>query len=87
MVTGRQNIAKETCEHFQKIFIGEDKIINEGTLDCNPRMMNQEQNDTLIDTPIMEELKVVIFSMDPTLLHDHMVLMFSVSEVLEHYQA
>ncbi|KAG5606083.1 hypothetical protein H5410_027575 [Solanum commersonii] len=38
-------IAEAACDHFQKLFTRDNKFINEGALDCIPRMINQEQND------------------------------------------
>lgn len=34
-------------------------------MDCIPRMVNQEQNNNLIAVPTIEELKEVVFSMNP----------------------
>ncbi|XP_049365117.1 uncharacterized protein LOC125829910 [Solanum verrucosum] len=39
-IQGDDNIAEAACGHFQTIFIGEDKVINENVLNCIPRMVN-----------------------------------------------
>ncbi|XP_015159877.1 uncharacterized protein [Solanum tuberosum] len=65
-IQGNENIAEAACEHFQQIFTGEDKFIHEGPLDCIPRMLNQDHNARLIALPTIDELKEVVFSMNPT---------------------
>ena len=55
----------KACEHFKEIFSGEEKCINEHTLECIPRMISQDQNTQLTNIPIMDELKEVVFSMNP----------------------
>lgn len=62
---GDEVIATAACEHFQKIFIGEEKLINEDALNCIPRMVTEEQNLILQAMPTMEELKHVVLSMSP----------------------
>ncbi|KAG5606159.1 hypothetical protein H5410_027651 [Solanum commersonii] len=64
-IQGEEDIAKAACDHFQSIFTGENKLINEGAMDCIPRMVNQEQNNNLTAMPTIEELKEVVFSMNP----------------------
>ncbi|XP_049410619.1 uncharacterized protein LOC125873814 [Solanum stenotomum] len=64
-IQGDENIAKEACDHFQQIFTEENKFINEGHLDCIPRMLNQEHNDMPTVKPTMEEFKKVVFFMNP----------------------
>ncbi|XP_015160335.1 uncharacterized protein [Solanum tuberosum] len=64
-IQGDDVIAEAACDHFQKIFTGDNKLINEGALDCIPLMVNQEKNDSLTALPNLEELKEVVFSMNP----------------------
>ena len=61
-----EEIAQNVCDHFEKIFTGEEKVINGNTLECIPRMVSQEHNNHLTNLPNMEELKEVICSMNPT---------------------
>ncbi|XP_049343830.1 uncharacterized protein LOC125808125 [Solanum verrucosum] len=56
-IQGDEIIAKEACDHFQHIFTGEDKFINEEPLDYIPKMLNQEHNAMLTVMPTNEELK------------------------------
>ena len=62
---GDDNIAQVACEHFKEIFNCEEKLINEHTLECIPRMINQDQNTQLTCVPSMDELKEVVFSINP----------------------
>nr|XP_019067280.1 uncharacterized protein LOC109119268 [Solanum lycopersicum] len=65
LIQGENNIAQAACEHFNSIFKGEDKYINEHTLECLPRLVNQDHNTSLTKLPSMDELKEVVFSMNP----------------------
>ncbi|XP_049399716.1 uncharacterized protein LOC125863741 [Solanum stenotomum] len=64
-IQGDEVIAEAACEHFQKIFTGDNKIIKEDVLDCIPQMVTQEQNEGLTAMPNLEELKEVVLSMNP----------------------
>ena len=64
-IQGENNIAHEVCEHFKTIFIGENKYIEEQHLECIPKMVNQDHNTQLTELPDMDELKKVVFSMNP----------------------
>ncbi|KAG5595026.1 hypothetical protein H5410_036258 [Solanum commersonii] len=66
-IQGDEHIAKAACEHFQNIFTGEDKFIDEIPINCIPRLVNQEHNDRMKELPTMEELKEVVYSMNPKL--------------------
>nr|XP_004252203.1 uncharacterized protein LOC101264798 [Solanum lycopersicum] len=61
---GENNIGQEACEHFKKIFIGENKYINEHNLECIPSMVNHNQNTQLTKLPNIKGLKEVVFSMN-----------------------
>lgn len=63
-VQGNENIAKAACEHFQHIFTGHEKKINEEALLNIYRKVTPEQNQILQVMPNTEELKQV-FSMNP----------------------
>ena len=58
-------IAHVACEHFKDIFNDEEKLINEHTLECIPRMISQDQNTQHTNIYSMDELKEVVFSMNP----------------------
>ncbi|KAG5580316.1 hypothetical protein H5410_050943 [Solanum commersonii] len=62
---GEDNIAMAACDHFKNLFMGDSKFINEGALECIPRMVNREQNESLTALPTLAELKEVVFSMNP----------------------
>ncbi|KAG5580314.1 hypothetical protein H5410_050941 [Solanum commersonii] len=64
-IQGDEHIAEAACMHFQNIFTGEDKHIDEVPMNCIPRIVTQEQNDSLKAIPTIEELKEVVFSMNP----------------------
>lgn len=64
-IQGAENIAATACDHFQSIFPGEEKAINEDILNCIPRLINDDQNPSLQYVPTMEELKEVACSMNP----------------------
>ncbi|KAK6803130.1 hypothetical protein RDI58_000914 [Solanum bulbocastanum] len=64
-IQGDDHIAQAACDHFQNIFTGEEKLIDEVPLNCIPRMVTQEHNDKMKALPTMEELKEVVYSMNP----------------------
>ncbi|KAH0647778.1 hypothetical protein KY285_033026 [Solanum tuberosum] len=64
-IQGDEHIAEVACEHFQNFFIGEDKLIDEVPMNCIPRMVTPEHNDRLKAIPTIDELKKVVFSMNP----------------------
>jgi len=53
------------CEHFQNIFTGHQDNINEEILQCIPRLITDEQNQALKDDPTIDEVKLVVFAMNP----------------------
>ncbi|KAG5606087.1 hypothetical protein H5410_027579 [Solanum commersonii] len=63
-IQGDEHIAKAACDHFQHIFTGEEKYINEIPMNCTPRMVSQEHNDMLKELPTIDELKKVVYSMN-----------------------
>ncbi|KAG5586740.1 hypothetical protein H5410_047174 [Solanum commersonii] len=62
-IKGDENIAKAACCHFEKIFTGEDNLINEEVLRCIPSMITEYQNQKLQAMPTKDELKQAISSM------------------------
>lgn len=64
-IQGDENIAKEACRYFKNIFTGKSDRISEEVLNCVPRMVTNKQNQLLRQMPNMEELKQVVFSMNP----------------------
>ena len=64
-VQGDETIAQVACEHFKAIFSGEEKFINERNLESIPRMISQDHNNQLTNMPSIDELKGVVFSINP----------------------
>uniref|UniRef100_M1E0C2 RNase H family protein n=1 Tax=Solanum tuberosum TaxID=4113 RepID=M1E0C2_SOLTU len=64
-VQGDDHIAQAACEHFQNIFTGEEKLIDEIPMECIPRIIMQEQNDRMKELPTLDELKEVVQSLNP----------------------
>lgn len=64
-IQGDANIAATACNHFQKIFTRHEDKIDEGLLQCIPRLVDEEYNQILQALPTMEELKHVIFAINP----------------------
>ena len=64
MIQGEDNVAKEACDYYQKIFTGNNEKIND-MLQCIPELITLEQNSRLDKMPDMEELKTIIMSMNP----------------------
>ncbi|XP_049364527.1 uncharacterized protein LOC125829333 [Solanum verrucosum] len=64
-IQGEENIAKVSYDYFQNMFSGHDDRIREEILHCIPRMVTEEQNQTLHQMPTQEELTQVVFSMNP----------------------
>ncbi|XP_049391547.1 uncharacterized protein LOC125855953 [Solanum stenotomum] len=46
-IQGDEHIVEAACKHFQNIFTGEEKLVDEVPMNCIPRMVTQEQNDRL----------------------------------------
>lgn len=60
-IQGDSEIAEAACKHFQHIFTGENKKINEEALNYVPRMVAQNQNDLLVKMPELDEVKHIVF--------------------------
>ncbi|XP_055803413.1 uncharacterized protein LOC129872452 [Solanum dulcamara] len=64
-VQGDAEIAEVACEHFQQMFTGEEKYIQKKALQCIPHMVTEKKNEQLQALPSIEELKTVVFAMNP----------------------
>lgn len=64
-IQGDNNIANAACDHFQKIFTGQENRIDERILQYLPTLVTPEHNRSLQEIPSMEELRHVVFSMNP----------------------
>ncbi|XP_049406447.1 uncharacterized protein LOC125870147 [Solanum stenotomum] len=64
-IQGDVNIARATCAHFQNIFTGHQDNINEEILQCIPRLITDEQNKALKANPAIEQVKQVVFPLNP----------------------
>lgn len=62
---GNDQIAKAACEYYQIIFNCKTSRVDERNLHHNPKLVISEQNPMLHDMPTMDELKQVIFAMNP----------------------
>lgn len=60
-VQGDDNIAQAACAHFEKIFICENKKIDEEILNVIPKIITRECNQLLKAFLFMEELHQVVF--------------------------
>ncbi|KAK6793719.1 hypothetical protein RDI58_007172 [Solanum bulbocastanum] len=64
-VQGYEQIAQVACEYFQNIFTGNQELIDELPMNCIPRMVSQEHNERMKAMPTIQELKEVVYSMNP----------------------
>lgn len=64
-IQGEENIANAACAHFKDILAAESQTVNEAALDCIPTMITDAQNQVLSAMPSIDELKQVVFSMNP----------------------
>ncbi|KAG5586531.1 hypothetical protein H5410_046965 [Solanum commersonii] len=69
-IKGDENIARAACCHFEKIFTGEDNLINEEVLRCILGMITEYQNQKLQAMPTKEELKQAVWSMSANSVAD-----------------
>ncbi|XP_015068710.1 uncharacterized protein LOC107013272 [Solanum pennellii] len=58
-------IAKAACEYYHNIFTGQTSRVVEWNFHHIPKLITSEQNQMLHDMPTMDELKQVIFAMNP----------------------
>ncbi|XP_019223633.1 PREDICTED: uncharacterized protein LOC109205377 [Nicotiana attenuata] len=62
---GDETIGQAACEHFEALFTDPGGTIREDLLSCISAMVTPEDNEMLAKMPTMEELKQVVFSMNP----------------------
>lgn len=64
-IQGDEAIANTACQHFQHIFTGQEIAINEEVLNYIPTLVTEKKNIKMQEMPTLEELRVVVFSMNP----------------------
>ncbi|KAH0700920.1 hypothetical protein KY284_015135 [Solanum tuberosum] len=64
-IQGEEQIAQAACEYYQQIFQGQNDRIDDRILQNIPTVVTPEQNEMLQAIPTMEELRQVVFSMNP----------------------
>lgn len=64
-IQGDDNIAQVSYDHFNDIFTVDEKLITEKILTCIPRIVSQYQNNQFTSNHNMNELKEVVFYMNP----------------------
>lgn len=61
-IEGDVNITNIACDHFQHIFIREEKVILGNVLNSIPILIIEDQNKTHQAFPTMEEFREVVFA-------------------------
>ncbi|WMV50120.1 hypothetical protein MTR67_043505 [Solanum verrucosum] len=64
-IQGEETIAKAACDYFKNMFSGHEDRIRKEILNYIPRMVTEEQKQTLQQMPNLDELTQVLFSMNP----------------------
>ncbi|WMV32834.1 hypothetical protein MTR67_026219 [Solanum verrucosum] len=64
-VKGDKGIGQATSKYFQKIFFGKKDRIADHILQCLPRQVADQQNQSLQEMVSMEEVRNVVFAMNP----------------------
>ncbi|XP_015161207.1 uncharacterized protein [Solanum tuberosum] len=64
-IQGEEQIAQATCNYYQHIFTGYNDRIDERILWHIPTVVTPDQNDMLQAMPTLEELRQVVFAMNP----------------------
>ncbi|OIT28452.1 putative ribonuclease h protein, partial [Nicotiana attenuata] len=64
-IYGDEAIGEAACDHFQNLFSDPGGTIREDLLSCIPSMITEEDNDNLNKDPTIEELRHIVFSMNP----------------------
>ncbi|XP_019260712.1 PREDICTED: uncharacterized protein LOC109238686 [Nicotiana attenuata] len=65
-IQGDEAIGKATCDLYHDLFTNPGGVIREVLLSCIPSMITPEDNVILSADPTLQELKEVVFSMNPT---------------------
>lgn len=71
-IQGEKNIFKVACDYFQIIFTRNNKQIDKEILESIPKLVTKQENQLLQAMDTQEELKPVVFSMNPHYLQDLM---------------
>ncbi|KAH0705908.1 hypothetical protein KY285_010432 [Solanum tuberosum] len=64
-IQGDDQIAQAACDYFQGMFTGQNRRIDERILQHLPTLVTPDQNQKLQEMPTLEELKQVVFAMNP----------------------
>ncbi|XP_055830826.1 uncharacterized protein LOC129899842 [Solanum dulcamara] len=64
-VQGDAEIPEAACNHFQEILTKGDKYIQQQALQCISSMITEKHNKDLQDMHTMDELRTIVFSMNP----------------------
>ncbi|KAH0650296.1 hypothetical protein KY284_030208 [Solanum tuberosum] len=64
-IQGEEQIAQVTCDYYQNMFKGQNERINDRILQNIPTVVTPEQNEMLQAIPNMEELRQVVFAVNP----------------------
>ncbi|XP_015160504.1 uncharacterized protein [Solanum tuberosum] len=64
-IQGEEQIAQVACDYCQQMFTGHTERIDERVLQLLPTAVTLEHNEILQALPIIEELRQVVFAMNP----------------------
>lgn len=64
-IEGEEDISEAAIEYYQKMFSQEAQRIDLQFIDLIPKMITEEDNNSVINTPSKEEVKQAIFDIDP----------------------
>ncbi|WMV50089.1 hypothetical protein MTR67_043474 [Solanum verrucosum] len=62
---GEEQIAQAACDYYQQMFTGQNDRIDERILQLIPIVVTPEHNDMMQAMPNIEELRQVVFAMNP----------------------
>uniref|UniRef100_A0A0V0IU37 Putative ovule protein n=1 Tax=Solanum chacoense TaxID=4108 RepID=A0A0V0IU37_SOLCH len=64
-IQGEEQIAQAACDYYQHQFTGQNDIIDERILQYIPTIITPDQNEMLQAIPNIDELRKVVFAMNP----------------------
>lgn len=64
-IEGDEEIAREAVSSFQKQFTKDSSDVDLSILSCIPKLVSDEDNKMLTNQPTLDEIKDIVFSMDP----------------------
>ncbi|WMV13665.1 hypothetical protein MTR67_007050 [Solanum verrucosum] len=64
-IQGEKQLAQAACDYYQQMFTGHTERIDERVLQLIPTSVTLEQNELLQALPSIEELRQVVFAMNP----------------------